>query len=167
VQALPGSGNAIGGQAFMVKLRKPADRSALAMVLEPPYTLNGSAPPHGGPPRWRHMKQACGENLRGDGTRMDSAWAFRAVYEKARQMRDAQDTFCTAVEKGRWDRLTDGIVGAHFPETLETEMLVDVLRGKVKVGYASLRDAVLAPTHISASPQISNHCYEPVDLDNM
>ena len=53
---LPGSANAIGGQAFPIKLRLTAERSPSSMVLEPPYSLNGSDLKYAGPPRWRHMK---------------------------------------------------------------------------------------------------------------
>jgi len=53
---LPGSANAIGGQAFPIKLRPTAERSPSSMVLEPPYSLNGSDFKYTGPPRWRHMK---------------------------------------------------------------------------------------------------------------
>lgn len=137
-QILPGSGNAIGGQAFMVKLRKTLDRSSLSMVVEPPYGLNGTEPdPHH--PRWRHMKQACGENLRSYGNRMDSVWALRSAYEQARKVKTMQDNYCLKAEAGLWHALKDS-----FPEDLQWEMLVDVLRGKVKV---------------------ANHCYEAVDLD--
>jgi imidazolonepropionase-like amidohydrolase len=69
---LPGSANAIGeachpllpsmidatagGQAFVIKLRKTAERSSTSLVLEPPYTVNSSFPDPARPPRWRHMK---------------------------------------------------------------------------------------------------------------
>jgi len=53
---LPGSANAIGGQAFPIKLRPTAERSPSSMVLEPPYSLNGSDLMYTRPPRWRHMK---------------------------------------------------------------------------------------------------------------
>lgn len=53
---LPGSANAIGGQAFPIKLRPTEERSPSSMVLEPPYSLNGSDFTYTGPPRWRHMK---------------------------------------------------------------------------------------------------------------
>ena len=56
VQVLPGSGNAIGGQAFIFKLRKTADRSPTSMILKPPHNLNGTDNSHGQPLRWRHMK---------------------------------------------------------------------------------------------------------------
>ena len=53
---LPGSANAIGGQAFPIKLRPTAERSPSSMIIEPPYSLNGSDFKYTGPPRWRHMK---------------------------------------------------------------------------------------------------------------
>ncbi|KAI0920873.1 hypothetical protein AcW2_006015 [Taiwanofungus camphoratus] len=142
VQVLPGSSNAIGGQAFMVKLRKTSDRSPTSMIIEPPHTLNGSEPDPDQPLRWRHMKQACGENLRHYGNRMDSIWSFRAAYAEARTIKNAQDAFCAKAEAGLWNELQ----GQSYPEDLQWEMLVDVLRGRVK---------------------ISNHCYEGVDLDDI
>jgi uncharacterized cupin superfamily protein len=60
---------------------------------------------------------------------MDSAWSFRAAYHKARKIKVAQDAFCQKAEAGLWESI-DG----DFPEDLKWEMLVDVLRGKVKVG---------------------------------
>lgn len=56
VQVLPGSGNAIGGQAFMMKLRKTSERSPTSMLIEPPYLLNESDPSPNLPFRWRHLK---------------------------------------------------------------------------------------------------------------
>ena len=53
---LPGSADAIGGQAFTIKLRPTVERSSSAMVLEPPHSLNGSALDPSLPPRWRQMK---------------------------------------------------------------------------------------------------------------
>ncbi|KAJ7144300.1 hypothetical protein C8R44DRAFT_657766 [Mycena epipterygia] len=137
-QVLPGSANNIGGQAFLIKLRPTAERSTSAMILEPPLTLflNDTS----ARPKWRHMKHACGENpdrLYGQ-TRMDAAWNFRSAYAAARTLRDAQDAFCARAEAGAWDGTT------AFPEDLQWEALVDVLRGRVK---------------------LSVHCYEAVDLD--
>ncbi|KAI0080817.1 hypothetical protein K474DRAFT_1636767 [Panus rudis PR-1116 ss-1] len=141
-QVLPGSGNAIGGQAFMVKLRKTAERSPTSMIIEPPHTLNDSDPDPNAPLRWRHMKQACGENLKKYGTRMDALWAFRSAYNEARKIKHAQDAFCAKAEAGLWN----DIAGKSFPEDLKWEALVDVLRGRVR---------------------IANHCYEAVDLDDI
>ncbi|KAJ3936108.1 MAG: carbohydrate esterase family 9 protein [Lentinula lateritia] len=39
---LPGSANAIGGQAFVIKLRPTKERSSSSMLLEPPFTFNGT-----------------------------------------------------------------------------------------------------------------------------
>jgi hypothetical protein len=75
-------------------------------------------------------------------TRLDSGWNFRAAYDSARKLRDAQDAFCAKVESSSWDDLA----GKTFPEDLQWESLVDVLRGRVK---------------------LSVHCYEAVDLDGI
>ncbi|KAF9460668.1 carbohydrate esterase family 9 protein [Collybia nuda] len=148
-QVLPGSGNNIGGQAFLIKLRPTAERSVISRILEPPQTLvgNRTTDHH----NWRHMKYACGENPdRGYGqTRMDAAWNFRQAYDEARKIRDAQDAFCARVQESNssWRKLL-GLrakeVEGEFPENLQWESLVDVLRGRVK---------------------LSIHCYEAVDLD--
>ncbi|PPQ64627.1 hypothetical protein CVT24_008364 [Panaeolus cyanescens] len=144
VQVLPGSSNAIGGQAFIVKLRKTKDRTPSSMIVEPPYNLkaSGGASDDLAPFRWRHMKQACGENLKLYGNRMDSIWSFRQAYNEATRIKLSQDDYCEKVENGLWEELGSD----PFPENLRWEMLIDVLRGKVK---------------------ISTHCYEAVDLDSM
>ncbi|KAJ7255306.1 carbohydrate esterase family 9 protein [Mycena rebaudengoi] len=110
---LPGSADAIGGQAFTIKLRPTAERSSSAMLLEPPFSLNGSYVDPSARPRWRQMKHACGENPSRvySGTRMDTQWAFRQGYNTARQIKEKQDAYCVKA----W------------------EALVDVLRGRVKV----------------------------------
>lgn len=70
---------------------------------------------------------------------MDAAWAFREAYDEARKVRNAQDDFCRKAERGEWDVLArrgsmyEGDTGKGFPESLKWEMLVDVLRGRVKV----------------------------------
>lgn len=95
-----------------------------------------------------------------DGTRMDTFWAFRKAsvqdfnrlssrlltfqlsYDTARQLKEKQDAFCHKAHKGEWDSLES----QSFPEDLQWEALVDVLRGRVKV---------------------QTHCYEAVDLDDL
>ncbi|KAI0930402.1 hypothetical protein AcV5_007126 [Taiwanofungus camphoratus] len=132
------------GQGFTIKLRKTAERSPSSMLLEPPYQINSSFLETSGRPRWRQMKHACGENpsrVYGS-TRMDTIWAFREAYNQAKQIKDAQDQYCMNALAGRWDVLDN----TPFPEDLQWESLVDVLRGRVKV-------------------QI--HCYETVDLDDI
>ncbi|KAF8217750.1 carbohydrate esterase family 9 protein [Mycena galopus ATCC 62051] len=139
---LPGSANAIGGQAFVIKLRPTSERSSSAMLLEPPFSLNGTYVEPFQRPRWRQMKHACGENPGRvySGTRMDTQWAFREGYNTARKIKEKQDDYCAKALAGQWNGLGD------FPEDLQWEALVDVLRGKVKV---------------------HNHCYEGVDFDGM
>ncbi|KAI0029653.1 hypothetical protein K488DRAFT_88507 [Vararia minispora EC-137] len=136
---LPGSANAIGGQAYAIKLRPTLERSPTAMLLEPPLDISGTASDYVG---WKHMKHACGENparVYGD-TRMDSVWAWRDAYNTARKLKEKQDSYCASVRQSRWDNLS----GA-FPQDLQWQPLVDILRGKVKV---------------------QTHCYEAVDFDN-
>ncbi|KAJ7131770.1 carbohydrate esterase family 9 protein [Mycena crocata] len=141
---LPGSADAIGGQAFVIKLRPTAERSSSAMLLEPPFSLNGTYVDPFQRPRWRQMKHACGENPSRvySGTRMDTQWAFRQAYNTARLIKEKQDAYCAKALAGQWAELGD----SSFPEDLQWEALVDVLRGRVKV---------------------QNHCYEGVDLDGM
>ncbi|KAL4078461.1 hypothetical protein V8B97DRAFT_2102344 [Scleroderma yunnanense] len=138
---LPGSAGAIGGQAFPIKLRKTKERNPTSMLLEPPVNINTSFPDNHITPRWRHLKQACGENPvdQFGMTRMDVAWAFREAYDKARRLKASQDEFCSKLSHGETEP-------GQFPEDLQWEMLVDVLRGKVKV---------------------HTHCYEAVDLDQL
>ena len=58
---------------------------------------------------------------------MDILWAFRDAYEHARKLKVAQDDYCVKATQGDWTGLGD------FPEDLQWEALVDVLRGRVKV----------------------------------
>ncbi|KAF8551997.1 hypothetical protein OG21DRAFT_1477901 [Imleria badia] len=73
-------------------------------------------------------------------SRMDTGWNFRQAYDTARKIRDQQDNFCAKAEAGSWQEIGD----STFPEDLQWEALVDVLRGRVKLAV---------------------HCYEAVDLD--
>lgn len=129
-----------------MKFRKPQDRSASSMIVEPPYSLNTPDDIDHAQFRWRHMmyevvssdcynldnssdRQACGENLRQYGTRMDTIWALRSAYNQAMKIKVTQDEYCRKAETGLWESL-DG----PFPIDFRWEMLVDVLRGNVKVG---------------------------------
>ncbi|EKM81023.1 hypothetical protein AGABI1DRAFT_127066 [Agaricus bisporus var. burnettii JB137-S8] len=137
---LPGSAVAIGGQGFVIKLRETSEKSSSSMLVEPPYHINNTYPDPNLPFRWRHMKHACGENPSKSfqGTRMDTIWAFREAYAKAQKIKDEQDQFCRDVLSGNRQL-------GQFPEELQWEALVDVLRGRVKV---------------------HTHCYEAVDIDD-
>lgn len=56
----------LGGQAFVIKVRPTKERSSSSLLLEPPFGLNGSDVDYGLPPRWRHMKHACGSPVLAD-----------------------------------------------------------------------------------------------------
>jgi len=60
---------------------------------------------------------------------MDHIWTFRSAYDQARKLKNAQDEYCRLAEAGEW-----AVLGSRpFPDDLQWEMLVDVLRGRVKV----------------------------------
>jgi len=88
-------------------------------------------------------------------TRMDGQWNFRHAYDEARKIRDKQNAFCAKVDANDWAGLQDVNEGGEFPEDLQWESLVDVLRGRVKVcltyvsGFTSPND-----------PKLAIHCYE-------
>jgi hypothetical protein len=48
-------------------------------------------------------------------------------YDTARQIKESQDAYCSKALDNEWDGL------GSFPEALQWEALVDVLRGRVKV----------------------------------
>ena len=50
-------------------------------------------------------------------------------YNHAKQIKESQDQYCAHVQAGNWDALA----GNPYPEDLQWESLVDVLRGRVKV----------------------------------
>ncbi|GAA5972136.1 hypothetical protein JCM8115_007136 [Rhodotorula mucilaginosa] len=156
---LPGSANNIGGQAFLIKLRPTQERTIDSLALEVPYNVATPPSPSSNSssssrrrPRWRHMKHACGENIRRvySQTRLDLAWNFRNAYAEATKLKRAQDRFCEraleAHAKGSYLRHESSSSAAEeFPDDLKQEALVDVLRGKVKV---------------------NTHCYTVEDLNS-
>jgi len=75
----------------------------------------------------RH-RQSVGEDVSPFGNRMDIMWAYRQAYQRASQIKAAQDAFCGKAEAGLWNSIVDS-----FPEAYQYEALVDVLRGRVKV----------------------------------
>lgn len=81
---------------------------------------------------------------------MDGVWNFRNAYNQAKIIKEKQDAFCEKVEKNDWEGLLDVAEDSveigkkkgknkiseedlEFPEELQWEALVDVLRGRVKV----------------------------------
>ena len=59
---------------------------------------------------------------------MDTRWALRSAFNQARGVKNQQDVYCAKAESGLW-----GSIDSQFPENKELELLVDVLRGRVKV----------------------------------
>ncbi|KAL1408794.1 hypothetical protein Q8F55_005608 [Vanrija albida] len=134
---LPGSAGNIGGQAFTFKPRWTAENTPQSMQVEPPFVIDEED----GWVRtkaWRHIKHACGENpLRVYGnTRLDSAYDFRRAYTEGKKLKDKQERWCASPKSQ----------SEPFPESLEWEVLADVIRGNVKVNI---------------------HCYETVDLNDL
>ena len=137
---LPGSGNNMGGEAFVVKhaVGKPDGRleiSATDMLADPDRN-------------WRYMKMACGENAKrvygkvgehGPTSRLGESWEFRHAFEQAREVVRSQDAWCNAAA-------TQGVenMEIYLPQPLEWESLAAALRGQV---------------------HINTHCYTVPDLE--
>ena len=99
-----------------------------------------------------------GENVRPFGNRMDIMWAYRQAYQRASQIKAAQDAYCGKAEAGLWNSIVDS-----FPEAYQYEALVDVLRGRVKVRLRRL--ALRAALKLSIYDQVSQDVHETVDID--
>ncbi|CAK4031476.1 carbohydrate esterase family 9 [Lecanosticta acicola] len=139
---LPGSGNNIGGEAFVIKhaVGKADGRPELSiedMLADPDNT-------------WRYMKMACGENAKsvygkvgrdfGPFSRLGEAWYFRHAFEEAAKIKNAQDDWCAAA-----DRVGVQNMDSYLPQDLKWESLAAVLRGQVHV---------------------NTHCYTVPDLES-
>ncbi|KAF2207889.1 hypothetical protein CERZMDRAFT_50157 [Cercospora zeae-maydis SCOH1-5] len=139
---LPGSGNNIGGEAFVIKhaVGKPDGRSELSIedLLADPEKHH------------RYIKMACGENAKnvygevgrnfGPYSRLGEAWYFRHAFEQAAALRDAQDDWCAAA-----DSIGAQNMESYLPKDLKWETLAAVLRGQVMV---------------------NTHCYTIPDLES-
>ncbi|KAK5684765.1 hypothetical protein LTS10_002839 [Elasticomyces elasticus] len=138
---LPGSGNNIGGEAYVLKhaVGKADGRSELSaesMLADLEHN-------------WRYMKMACGENAKrvygrvgrdfGPFSRMGEAWYFRHAFEQASTLVKAQDDWCAVA-----DHYGAKNLDSYLPLDLEWESLGAVLRGQVHV---------------------NTHCYTVPDLE--
>ncbi|SPO29208.1 uncharacterized protein UTRI_06157 [Ustilago trichophora] len=167
---LPGSANSMGGQAFPIKYRQPSSRLPQDRLIEPPTSLarlgqgKGASSEHSmqeldvetglhrndSSSSWRYMKMACGENARRvyKMTRFDEAWDFRRTFNAARDLKNKQDAFCDSAKSFATVHGTNSapstLADAEFPDDLELEALVALLRGKVK---------------------LNTHCYTQVDFE--
>lgn len=126
---LPGSGNNIGGEAFVLKFAVGPEngRSEVSqndMFADPDRN-------------WRYIKMACGENPkrvygkegeRGPFSRLGEAWEFRHALEQARTYVQEQDDWCARADNVGVDGME-----TYLRQDLEWETLGAVLRGKVRV----------------------------------
>ncbi|OHF03931.1 amidohydrolase [Colletotrichum orchidophilum] len=147
---LPGSGNIIGGQGYLVKnLPLPGENGE--PVVEELLLEHGILEKD----RQRYLKMACGENpkhLYGH-TRLGNVWLLRQHLEKAQKLKDKQEAWCQSAESLQSGSLLKGRRVSRFvdeegqrPEDLELEATVALLRGEFNVNI---------------------HCYEPEDFERM
>ena len=138
---LPGSGNNMGGEAYVIKhavgqADGRAELSQADMLADPERN-------------WRYMKMACGENAKrvygqlgrdfGPFSRLGEAWYFRHAFEQASAMVKEQNDWCDAA-----DRMGAEIMDSYLPQDLKWESLGAALRGQV---------------------YINTHCYTVADLE--
>ncbi|KAG2228204.1 hypothetical protein INT45_010996 [Circinella minor] len=154
---LPGSGNLMGGEAAVIKLRPVPTLSNQDMLV-----TAGVNEETDNEKIWRYMKMACGENPktyygqylnRMPLTRMGEAYLFRHRFEEAQSLKRQQDDWCDAarrinktldennVDEDKMTRLSE-----PYPESLKLESLVALLRHQIKLNV---------------------HCYLPQDLEAM
>ncbi|WVW81144.1 hypothetical protein I302_103135 [Kwoniella bestiolae CBS 10118] len=148
---LPGSSSAMGGEAWPMKFRNTTANSPTSMLVDPPFAVNERGS-YGRTKGWRNAKHALGENVSKTwkdkgGTREDTIYYIRAAYASAAKKRFRQDEWCRtastyAKRQSRILRWPFGSrpsshdirdLGAYPDSTLEEELLVDVLRGKVRI----------------------------------
>lgn len=137
---IPGSGELMGGEGYVFKLRKPRNNTAAEMLIN--YGVKPTE-------AWRWMKMACGENPKNvfgsqgkaPFSRMGSAFLFRQRFAQAQNLLRRQDSWCESAQRinDKTFRITEA-----FPEAVEDESLVALLRGQVKLNI---------------------HCYETYDLE--
>ena len=145
---IPGSANIMGGEGTVVKNRNRSGPNRELVVEE--LLLEYGIPVD---ERHRYLKMACGENpkrLYGH-TRMGNAWVLRKHLARAKALLKNQDAWCAAAAT-IWEYDTKGklelleLFGGGFPEELELDSTVGLLRGRVAM---------------------HNHCYEPHDMETM
>ncbi|KAH8588359.1 amidohydrolase-domain-containing protein [Bisporella sp. PMI_857] len=147
---LPGSGNIIGGEAYVVKNQLLPGPNGEPVVEE--LLLDHGLPEAS---RRRYLKMACGENPKGQyhHTRMGLVWSLREHLDKARKVRDSQDAWCENALHVENAIFMKGSRISRFlkedgrrPQVLELDTAIALLKGELNVNV---------------------HCYEPEDLERM
>ncbi|KAI9258533.1 hypothetical protein BY458DRAFT_517803 [Sporodiniella umbellata] len=141
---LPGSGNVMGGEAAVIKLRPVPTLSSYDMLIS-----SGVSEEEDEEFIWRYMKMACGENPKGfygslgkmPLTRLGEGFIARQLFQKAQQLKRKQDDWCDAAQKTQGVRLSES-----YPEDIRLESLTALLRHQVNLNI---------------------HCYLPQDFEAM
>ncbi|KAJ3216491.1 hypothetical protein HK099_005841 [Clydaea vesicula] len=146
---LPGSGNLIGGEAFVFKHRRFKTNLAEYMLL------NAGMKEEDGK-KWRYIKMACGENIKRSygskgvmpESRLGEGFLFRETFQTAQKLKEEQEDWCFQANsaKSKFNEASNNYIQSHFPEDTRRETVVALLRGDVK---------------------LHNHCYETYDLEMM
>ncbi|KAF2996213.1 hypothetical protein E8E13_002226 [Curvularia kusanoi] len=139
---LPGSGNNIGGEAFVLKFAV-GPKNGRAEISQQDLFADPDR-------NWRYLKMACGENPkrvygklgeRGPYSRLGEAWEFRHAFEQARAYVQEQDDWCAKADAVGVENME-----TYLRQDLQWETLGAVLRGQVRV---------------------NTHCYTIPDLEAM
>ncbi|RCH89871.1 hypothetical protein CU098_001242, partial [Rhizopus stolonifer] len=148
---LPGSGNLIGGEAAVIKLRPMSTLSAQDMLV-----TSGVSEEEDEEFIWRYMKMACGENPKTyygslnkmPSTRLGEGYLFRRHFERANNLKRKQDDWCDAAERVKEMPKEKGPLrlSESYPEDLSLESLTALLRHRVNLNI---------------------HCYLPQDFEAM
>lgn len=148
---LPGSGNNIGGEAYVIKHavgthQGRPELSIASLLAAPDASL-------------RYIKMACGENAKrvygrvgkaGPFSRLGEAWEFRHAFEQAAALVQAQNDWCATAEAAAASAKPGSsswtsTLTSYLPQALEWDTLAAVLRGQVFV---------------------NTHCYTIPDLES-
>ncbi|KAJ4352189.1 uncharacterized protein N0V89_007536 [Didymosphaeria variabile] len=126
---LPGSGNNVGGEAYVLKFAVGNKNGREEISQQDLYA---------DPDRnWRYMKMACGENPKrtygkvgehGPVSRLGEAWEFRHALEQAQKYVSEQDDWCIAADAVGVENMA-----TYLKQDLQWESLGAVLRGQVRV----------------------------------
>ena len=144
---IPGSANIIGGEGAAVKNMLYSGVNGEPVVEE--VLLEHGLPAE---QRRRYMKMAFGENPTRlwHHTRMGVAWDLRSHLQKAKDVKESQDDYCSVLAKsGEWeDSKRHAWIESRgkYPSNLELESTVALLRGQII---------------------LQNHNYEPEDMETM
>lgn len=139
---LPGSGNNMGGEAFVLKFAVGPKNGREEVSQQDLFADPDRS--------WRYMKMACGENPKrvygrsgeqGPFSRLGEAWEFRHALEQATKYVKEQDEWCAAA-----DSIGAQNMNTYLKQELKWESLGAVLRGQVRV---------------------NTHCYTIPDLEAM